>query len=114
MRAPFKRGGTLEAQAMGLLPDDFAASLPAYREPGRAELPRLFRATAAPIVSAATPNARVIESVNRKLMARAHKRGIITSPDGIGLDTPGTDGVDKWHTESRQSDRSTNYPPRDV
>ncbi|CAN0263621.1 unnamed protein product [Pylaiella littoralis] len=108
MHAPLKRGSTLEAQAMRLLPDDFAASLSVYREPGRAELPRIFRATAIPLVSAATPNVRVAESINRQVKARANKRGIITSPDGTsaGNDAPPeVDGVDKWRPESRQSEQ---------
>lgn len=93
---------------MRLLSDDFAASLSVYREPGRAELPRIFRATAIPLVSAATPNVRVAESINRQVKARANKRGIITSPDGTsaGNDAPPeVDGVDKWRPESRQSEQ---------
>lgn len=107
MHAPLKRGGTLEAQAMRLLPDDFAASLP-YREPGPAELPRIFRATAIPIVSAATPNARVTASINRQITARANKGGVMTSPDGTGADNDGpseADGLGTWASDSRQGEQ---------
>lgn len=108
MHAPLKRGGTLEAQAMRLLPDDFAASLPAYREPGRAELPRIFRATAIPIASAATPNARVAESINRQITARANKGGVMTSPDGTGADNdapPEANSLGMWISDSKPGEQ---------
>lgn len=72
-----KRGSiTLEAQAMRLLPEDLAASLTAYREPGRSELPLVFRATSAPIVRAA-PNSRAAKVFNRRSVDRADTTGVV-------------------------------------
>ncbi|CAM9270645.1 unnamed protein product [Ectocarpus fasciculatus] len=79
---PANRAKSLEARAKTLLPGDLTASLPVYREPGKSELPVIFRATSAPIVRA-VPGLRVAERVGwRRAAARANQRGAISSPDG--------------------------------
>lgn len=103
--ASVKRGSTLEAQAMRLLPDDLASSLTAYREPGRAELPLVFRATSAPIVAAA-PNSRAVKNVPRRSAGRADPRGTPMGPDcggggGHGA-TPAAEGVGEWSREKEE------------
>lgn len=69
---------------MRLLPDDIAASLTAYREPGPAELPLVFRATSAPIVRAAS-NSRAYKIINRRSVARAETEGFEIYPDNGGV-----------------------------
>eukprot|EP00903_Cladosiphon_okamuranus_P007919 g7647.t1 len=98
-----KRGSTLEAQAVRLLPDDLAASVTAYREPGRAELPLVFRATSAPIVRTA-PNSRAAAKViNRRGAARADTGGVAAGPGGGGGGVRGTavgtNDMGVWHQE---------------
>lgn len=85
---------------MRLLPDDLAASLTTYREPGRAELPKVFRATSAPIVRAA-PNSRTAKTISRRNAARADARGAATSPGGRGVDDGNARAADDAG-ESRQ------------
>eukprot|EP00752_Nemacystus_decipiens_P012721 g11271.t1 len=104
--ASARRGSTLEAKASRLLPDDLAASLTSYREPGRAELPLVFRATSAPIVIAA-PHARVTKVTNRRRAARAGSRAIATSlgrggGGGGGVTVAAVDGAGEWRREKEE------------
>lgn len=79
---PATRESSLESRAKGLLPDDLTASPPVYREPGKSELPVIFRATSAPIVRA-VPSLRAAERLRwGRAAARANQRGAISSPDG--------------------------------
>lgn len=91
---------------MRLLPNDLAASLTAYREPGRAELPLVFRATSAPIVRAA-PNSRVAKIIGRRNAARADTRGIAASKGGgaggVDHETPlAAEDVGEWRQEKEE------------
>ncbi|CAB1113869.1 unnamed protein product [Ectocarpus sp. CCAP 1310/34] len=79
---PATRESSLESRARGLLPDDVMASPPVYREPGKSELPVIFRATSAPIVRA-VPSLRPAERLRwGRAAAPANQRGAISSPDG--------------------------------
>ena len=69
--------GTLEAEATKLLPEDLASTLPAYREPGRTELPVVFCAKSASIVK----NDRSESTRSRSTMGK--KKGVLTNPDGV-------------------------------
>ena len=81
--------GTLEAQAMKLLPTDLALALPPYREPGRAQLPLIFRATSAPIVKSSPAAVRAVSVTGgarrisrRRSLSAAPKGGVIMDSDG--------------------------------
>ncbi|CAM9734567.1 unnamed protein product, partial [Ectocarpus sp. 8 AP-2014] len=79
---PATRESSLESRAKGLLPDDLTASPPVYREPGKSELPVIFRATSAPIVRV-VPRFRAAERLRwGRAAARPNQRGAISSPDG--------------------------------
>ncbi|CAN0263920.1 unnamed protein product [Ectocarpus sp. 12 AP-2014] len=79
---PATRESSLDSRAGRLLPDDLPASPPVYREPGKSELPVIFRATSAPIVRA-VPSLRPAERLRwGRAAPPANQRGAISSPAG--------------------------------
>lgn len=74
------RDSSLEDLAARILPEDLASTLPAYREPGRAELPAIFCAKSAPLVKIYNGGAEVSSPVSS--LAKTKKGGMLTNPEG--------------------------------
>lgn len=84
----------VRSRARRLLPaESYAASLPVYREPGRAELPVIFRGTSAPIlrIHVDSKSCGSARSGNSRRSTSPPKAGLMTSPDdGLTKNRPST------------------------
>lgn len=92
---------TLEALAARILPEDLASTIPAYREPGRAELPAIFCAKAAPLVKVYTGDDEVSSPLSSS--AKTRKGGMLTNPEGARDGCSMSEGgVAPWKEAVRQ------------